>query len=219
MSVTEKPEPQGDKGGKKFFLNIEGVEHPWDKPTVTAAQIAQLGGWDLAQGVIEIDADNVEHQLAPDAVVDLKPGHGFAKKIKWQRGDTVFEGRLDEELLLIRSRFPDATRVGPWYHLGTVKIPGAGWNRETTEVVIRAPQGYPGSTPYGVYVPSGIQVNGSTPGNYTEPASEAPPFQGQWGVFSWQSDNGIWKPGATPAEGSNLLNFALGTLVRLQQGK
>lgn len=219
MTANEKAGPQADNSGKKFFVNIEGREYPWDHPTISAAQIAQLGGWELSQGVIEVDDDNVEHPLAPDAVVELKPGHGFAKKVKWQRGDSVFEVRLDAELQLIRSRFPDAQRVGPWYHLGVVKVPGAGWNREATEVVIRAPQGYPGATPYGVFVLNGIRVNGAVPDNYTEPAGEAPPFSGQWGVFSWQSDGGVWNPGATPAEGSNLLNFALSTLVRLQQGK
>jgi hypothetical protein len=208
-----------DNSGKKFFVNIEGTEHPWDEPTITAAQIAQLGGWDLSQGVIEIDEDNVEHPLAPDAVVELKPGHGFAKKVKWQRGDSLVDMRLEAELELIRSRFPDAVRVGPWIYLGVVKVPGIGWNRESTQVVIRAPNGFPAPTPYGVYVPAGMRVNGAMPDNYTEPAGETPPFPGQWGVFSWQSLDGVWKPGATPAEGSNLLNFALSTLVRLEQGK
>lgn len=213
------PGHSDDSGGKKFFVNIEGQEIPWDSPTITAADIAKLGGWDLSQGVIEVDQDNVEHPVAPDAVVELKPGHGFAKKIKWQRGNSVIEDRLEAELQLIRSRFPSAIRSGYWFHLGTSKVPGAGWNREATELAIRAPQGYPGATPYGVYVPAGLRVNGAAPDNYTEPAGEAPPFPGQWGVFSWQSQDGIWRPGATPAEGSNLLNFALSTLVRLTEGK
>jgi hypothetical protein len=126
---------------------------------------------------------------------------------------------LEEELMLIRSRFPDALLSGEWFHLGVVKVPNAGWNRATTEMVIRAPKGYPGATPYGVFVPMGMQANGATPDNYTEPAGEAPPFPGQWGVFSWQSQDGIWKPGSTPGNGSNLLNFALSAVLRLTQGK
>lgn len=30
--------------------------------------------------------DNTERTLAEDEVVTLKPGHGFAKKVKFQRG-------------------------------------------------------------------------------------------------------------------------------------
>jgi hypothetical protein len=37
--------------------------------------------------VIEIDFDdNTEHTLAEDAVVTVKPGHGFGKKIEFKRG-------------------------------------------------------------------------------------------------------------------------------------
>lgn len=72
--------------GKKYYVNIEGAEYPWDDATITTEEIAQLGGWDPAIGVIEIDKDNNERTLQPGEVVELKPGHGFAKKIRWKRG-------------------------------------------------------------------------------------------------------------------------------------
>ena len=49
-------------------------------------QIAELGGWDIAQGVIEVDKDNNERTLAPGEVLDIKPGQGFGKKHRWKRG-------------------------------------------------------------------------------------------------------------------------------------
>jgi len=72
--------------GPKYFLNIEGVEYRWDQDTITTEQIAELGGWDVSLGVIEIDKDNNERTLAPGEVVELKPGMGFGKKHKWKRG-------------------------------------------------------------------------------------------------------------------------------------
>jgi len=72
--------------GPKFFVDIEGTVHPWDKPTITTEEIIKLGGWDPSQGAIEIDEDNVEHALHPGQVIELKPGHGFAKKVKFKRG-------------------------------------------------------------------------------------------------------------------------------------
>ena len=73
-------------GGPKFFLDIEGDLKPWDRDTITTEEIANLGGWNVSQGVIEIDRDNNERTLAPGEVVNLKPGHGFSKKVKWKRG-------------------------------------------------------------------------------------------------------------------------------------
>lgn len=72
--------------GPKYFVSIEGKEYPWEEDTITAAQIAQLGGWEVSQGVIEVDKDNNERTLAPTEVVELKPGMGFGKKHKWKRG-------------------------------------------------------------------------------------------------------------------------------------
>ena len=63
--------------GKKFFVDIEGTEHPWDKDTITTEEIIQLGDWDPSLGAIEIDKDNNERPLQLGEVIELKPGHGF----------------------------------------------------------------------------------------------------------------------------------------------
>lgn len=82
----DKPEEQGGGQGPKFQLDIEGRIVPWDEPTITAEQVAELGGWDFSQGVVLIDKDNVERQLQPGEVIELKPGMGFSKKVRFKRG-------------------------------------------------------------------------------------------------------------------------------------
>lgn len=84
--VAEAEGKASQNKGPKYFLSIEGKEYPWDEETITREQIAQLGGWDVSQGVIEVDKDNNERTLAPNEVVELKPGKGFGKKHKWKRG-------------------------------------------------------------------------------------------------------------------------------------
>lgn len=80
-------EHQADKDhGPQYFVDIEGVIYPWPRNTITFEEIASLGGWDVSQGVVEVDKDNVEHTLQPGQVVELKPGHGFSKKVHWKRG-------------------------------------------------------------------------------------------------------------------------------------
>jgi hypothetical protein len=71
----------------KYLLDIEGVEHPWDRDSISVPQIRDLGDWDDTQPVVEVDLrDNSERTLDEGETVNLKPGHGFAKKIKFQRG-------------------------------------------------------------------------------------------------------------------------------------
>ena len=72
--------------GPKYFLNIEGATIPWDHDTITTEQIAELGGWHISLGVIEVDQDNNERTLQPGEVIEIKPGMGFGKKHKWKRG-------------------------------------------------------------------------------------------------------------------------------------
>ena len=72
--------------GPKFFLDIEGELTPWDKDTITTEEIIELGGWDPSLGAILIDKDQNERTLQPGEVVELKPGMGFSKKVKFKRG-------------------------------------------------------------------------------------------------------------------------------------
>lgn len=201
----------------KYLVDIEGVLHEWTSPTITATQIATLGGWDPSAGVLEIDRDNNERQLAPDEVVELKPGHGFAKKIRWQRGDHPIEARLDQELVLLQGRFGAVIRNGEWFLIPEYTTRWPGWSYEQLPVSFRAQAGYPGANPYGFFVPADLRFNGSVPQNFQAQASDRPPFDGVWGMFSW-SPQDPWRPGATPQSGSNLFNFALSFAERFRSG-
>ena len=73
--------------GPKYFVDIEGEDHPWSFPEIAVPKIRELAGWDAQQQVVEVDLETmVETVLADDSVVHLKPGRGFAKKIRFQRG-------------------------------------------------------------------------------------------------------------------------------------
>lgn len=208
-----------EHGGPTYFVNVEGTEHPWPRPTITTEEIAALGGWDPAQGVIEIDRDNNERPLAPGDTVQLKPGHGFAKRVRWKRGDSIFQERLEQELTLIKGHFPAAVLDGDWFLIPQYRIGVEGWNREITPAAFRAQPGYPGAQPYGIFVPAGIRYRDALPQNYQEPAGDKPPFPPEaWGLFSWAPEDGQWRPGSDPRTGANLLNFAVSFAARFRQG-
>jgi hypothetical protein len=72
---------------QKYDVNVEGTIYGWSEPTITAAQIRMLAGFDDAQPMIEVDLkDNTERTLVEGVPVHLRPGLGFAKKVRFQRG-------------------------------------------------------------------------------------------------------------------------------------
>lgn len=90
MSVTSPLTSEIDtlaQKGKVFEVNIEGDLYEWAHPTITVPQLRQLGGLPGDQPVIEINFQhNTERTLGENEVVELKPGHGFGKKIGFKRG-------------------------------------------------------------------------------------------------------------------------------------
>ena len=86
-NATDAQQGVGEKQGPKFLIDIEGTDHPWDRDTITTAEIRQLGNFPADTPVLEIDLkDNTQRQLAEGEVVEVKPGRGFSKKVRFQRG-------------------------------------------------------------------------------------------------------------------------------------
>lgn len=114
--------------------------------------------------------------------------------------------RIEQELELLRKRYEEVEYVaeGRWVRVCPVRT-GAGWSQAAISAAFQIPGGYPGTPPYGFYVPAGFTHNGAQPQSY-QPMPSQPPFDGQWGMFSWQQD-GNWRPTADLVAGSNLLNW------------
>ena len=127
---------------------------------------------------------------------------------------------MQQELKLLRSRFPNVEyrTEGHWFRIPSYPFPEE-WNRTVTDVAFQVRAGYPGTPPYGIYVQAGILFKDTKPDNYVEPASNHPPFEGTWGVFSWTPEDGQWRATNDLVTGSNLLNWVLGFTERFRQGK
>lgn len=86
MSSITLPQEQEKVDGKKFFVNIEGTEYPWDKETITVAEIRVLGNIPSDQQIIQEAPDGTELTLAENEIVTLKPGHRHGRAPKYRRG-------------------------------------------------------------------------------------------------------------------------------------
>lgn len=202
---------------ERFCVNTEGTEHPWEHPRISTEEIARLGGWDPAQGVIEVHADNTERTLAPGEVVHLRPGHAFCRRVRWKRGLTRAD-RISAEVALLRRIFPDLEQHENWVRLPRLPLP-TGWTPSPSDVAFQISDAFPGAPPYGIFVPAGLRFNGAVPQNYTEPAGSLPPFGGAWGVFSWSvADGADWRPSASVEHGVNLLQWVRGFTQRFLEG-
>ena len=131
------------------------------------------------------------------------------------------ELRLDEEYQLIVRVFPSVIRSGDWFLIeNDARATRAGWSPDPFPVAFHAQPGHPGQVPYGIYVPSSALIGDQASSNFSADASNRPPFDGQWGVLSWQGDaDGIpWIPAQVVREGANLLNFLITFEERFKQG-
>ena len=127
--------------------------------------------------------------------------------------------RIEQELALLRTRYPDLEYrgEGQWVRIPSYPI-ASGWNRTGSPIAFQIPPGFPGTPPYSFYVPSGIEYSSARPNNYVDPAPNQPPLAGgPWGVFSW-SHTEDWRPTADLRSGSNLLNWAIGFAQRFREG-
>lgn len=83
-SVNEHEHPGA---GPKYILNIEDVEHPWERNTISVPEIRTLGGIPVNIEILVVDTrDQTERTLAEDEIIELKPGQGFGRKVKFRRG-------------------------------------------------------------------------------------------------------------------------------------
>lgn len=75
-----------EQSGKKFFVNIEGTEYPWEKETITTQEIRTLGNLPQNLPVVEELPDGTEQTLGENEVIELKPGHRFGRAPRYKRG-------------------------------------------------------------------------------------------------------------------------------------
>ena len=86
MHTETLAEDRQEHADKKFFVNIEGREYAWDKPTITVPEIRRLGNLPADQPVICEDEEGRERTLAENETITIKPGHRHGRAPKYKRG-------------------------------------------------------------------------------------------------------------------------------------
>ena len=131
--------------------------------------------------------------------------------------------RIEQELALLRERYPDVEHVEhaneDWFRLPDYAFPPgwriAGESVQAAVIFFKVNAGYPAAEPYAFAAPAPIDFQGAAPQNVSPAAGS--PFGGEWTQFSWAPD-GAWAPSADSSKGSNLVIWARSFAQRLAQG-
>ena len=128
------------------------------------------------------------------------------------------QDRVEQELALLRHHFAEVDYVteGGWVRVWPVRT-GPGWSSDAVPVAFQIPTGFPGTPPYGFYVPVGLTYHGEPPQSYNARPPTRPPFEGEWGMLSWAHD-GSWRATSNIVTGSNLFNWSLSFQDRFREG-
>lgn len=126
--------------------------------------------------------------------------------------------RLDQEIALVQKQYP-GVRHGQnydWVVVEDVPLPDD-YNRDTTDVLIVIPSGYPETPPDNFWVPPGLRLeNGGQPDAFN-PNHRTHEGE-EWDRFSWHEDDG-WAPSEDVEEGSNLMTFMSTVEERLKEAE
>ena len=87
----------------------------------------------------------------------------------------------------------------------------SGWNRESTDLLVLIPPGYPETAPDNFHVQNGLRTeSGAVPGNYAE---DQEVLGESWAQFSYHAED--WSPSPDPHDGDSLLTFMVAVERRL----
>ena len=71
---------------KKYYINIEGTEYPWDTETIAVKDMRALVNLPAGLPVVEEFPDGTEKTLSDSDTILLKPGHRYGRAPKFKRG-------------------------------------------------------------------------------------------------------------------------------------
>ena len=81
MTKEKKEEPK-----KRYYIDIEGKEYPWDTETITAGEMRALAKLPADLPLVEEFSNGTEKTLADNDLIVLRPGHRYGRAPKFKRG-------------------------------------------------------------------------------------------------------------------------------------
>ncbi len=127
------------------------------------------------------------------------------------------DDRIAAEVALLRLHYESVEYVESggqhWFQVVGMKTVNE-WTPAVITVVFSVTQGYPGTAPYGFFVPEEVRYQGGALKIHGPP--HPPPFPGSWLFLSWSARD--WRATADVKSGSNLWGWVRSFRGRMQEG-
>lgn len=208
--MTNKGQDPGGADEGPVTVTVDGREYEFDHPVVTGAEIEDKAGIPRDAGLIRVLDDGTQEQVGEDERIELRPDDRFRKPPRFVRGaDAAAAPGRRRDMELLRKRYPrvECGQDLGWFRIGDFPLP-PGWNRESTDLLVIVPPGYPATPPDNFFVKPGLRTAaGAQPGNYTEGHSV---LGESWAQFSFHIEG--WVPGEDSLE-----TFVIAAGRRLQE--
>ena len=119
--------------------------------------------------------------------------------------------RVYQEVLLLAEQYGVIDyddEDGDWVHIPYFALP-AGWDRQTTGLLIKLPRGYPHVPPDGFHIDRYLRTqDGRRVEHYFEEQGGYNPYADRgWGWFCIHLNQGRWRPTSDVGQGDNLLRL------------
>jgi hypothetical protein len=72
--------------GPTYEFQVDGHDFAINSETISGGEIMDLAGIPRDAGLVQILDDGTQRQVPVDEVIELKPGHRFKKRPRFQRG-------------------------------------------------------------------------------------------------------------------------------------
>ena len=88
-STTNEPITNSGATGvdrAEFDFEVDGAEYEFDRPTIFGAQIMEMSGIPVSEGLVQIFDDGTTLTVLPTTEVHLVPEAQFKKRPRFKRG-------------------------------------------------------------------------------------------------------------------------------------
>jgi len=86
MNVIDQTNEKVKEKGPFYTVFVDDVEYRFDHTPVTGGEIMDMAGITHSVGLILVNEDGSQEQVAIDQQIDLKPGRRFKKAPRFKRG-------------------------------------------------------------------------------------------------------------------------------------
>lgn len=194
-------------------ISVNGIRVVVPRDTVTGAELKAIASIP-AERIVTVAQNGQTKAVGDNETIRLAEGVFVSDVPDHQAGYSASVGaRLQQESEYISQLYGQQAQmgydpqIGRWYvYLPNFKLP-AGWQQESTPIIVTVTDHYPVAPPDGFYLSDGLRdIHGRTPGHYFETRSAHNPLTDKGWAWGCVHPTG-WKPTIDIRDGDSVAKY------------